>query len=110
MFGTRVPAVQADVVADDAYLLDVREDDEWQAGHAPTAVHIPIGQLVSRLPEVPDDRELVIICRHGNRSAQATQYLNQVGRRAVNLDGGMCAWQAARRPMVSENSGAPMVI
>jgi rhodanese-related sulfurtransferase len=109
VFGARVPSVAAPAVPDDAYLLDVREPDEWVAGHAPNAVHVPLGELVARLAEVPADEDIVVVCRSGARSAQATAYLNQAGRRAVNLDGGMQAWAAAGRPMVSESGAAPVV-
>jgi rhodanese-related sulfurtransferase len=101
--------VPATAVPDGAFLLDVREPREWVAGHAPEATHVPLGQLVARLDEVPADAEVVVVCRSGGRSAQATAYLNQVGRRAVNLVGGMQAWAGAGRPMVSETGAAPVV-
>lgn len=107
--GQRVPAVGADVVPREAYLLDVREPDEWTAGHVPEAVHIPLGQLQSRADEVPDDRDVYVVCRSGGRSAQATAYLNAEGRSATNVDGGMQAWAAAGRPMVSDTGEPPAV-
>lgn len=110
MSRTQVPSVAATAVADDAWLLDVREPDEWQAGHAPTATHVPLGQLVARLDEVPADQEVIVVCRSGGRSAMATDYLNQVGRQATNLDGGMQAWARAGRPMVSESGTTPAVV
>ncbi|HXW39226.1 MAG TPA: rhodanese-like domain-containing protein, partial [Acidimicrobiales bacterium] len=51
-----------------AHLLDVREDEEWRAGHAPTASHLPMGQLAARIAEVPADRTVVCVCRVGGRS------------------------------------------
>ena len=54
MFGPQVPTVPVTEVADDTYLLDVREDDEWTAGHAPGAHHLPMMELPARLAEVPD--------------------------------------------------------
>jgi rhodanese-related sulfurtransferase len=104
-----VPSVAATAVPTDAYVIDVREPEEWVAGHLPDAVHLPLGHLVSRLAEVPTDREVVVVCRVGSRSAQATAYLNATGHRALNLDGGMLAWAAAGKPMVSE-TGAPPVV
>jgi rhodanese-related sulfurtransferase len=104
-----LPTIDVTAVADDDYLLDVRESDEWSAGHAPQAAHLPLGQLVARLDEVPTDRQVAVICRGGGRSAQATEYLNQVGRRAVNVAGGMQAWAAAGRPMTSEGGAPPVV-
>lgn len=109
MSGQPVPSVSATTVPVDAYVLDVREPGEWTAGHVPGAVHLPLGQLPARLDDVPADREVVVVCRSGGRSAQATAFLNASGRRAVNLDGGMQAWAAAGRPMVSETGRAPVV-
>jgi len=106
----QVPTVTAAAVPDDAALLDVREDDEWQAGHAPGAQHVRLGELVARVEEVPRDRDVVVVCRSGGRSAQATAYLVQLGVRAVNLDGGMQAWAAAGRPMTSETGGPAAVV
>lgn len=89
-----------------AYLLDVREPDEWAAGHADEATHIPLGELEQRYREVPLDRTVVCVCRSGVRSAQAAAALAGVGYDAVNLTGGMRAWAAARLPFV-DASGAP---
>ena len=108
MFPPSVPSVTAEAVADGAALVDVREDDEWQAGHAPGALHIPLGQLTARLGELPEG-ELVIVCRSGGRSARAVAWLNQNGFEALNLDGGMQAWDGVGRPMVSENGAEPFV-
>lgn len=105
-----MPTVTVDQVAADAYLLDVREDDEWAAGHAPDATHLPMMQIPARIDEIPTDRDVVVICRVGGRSAQVVAYLQQHGlTRAINLDGGMSDWAAAGRPMVSEDGGAPRV-
>jgi rhodanese-related sulfurtransferase len=78
-----------------ALLLDVRENDEWDAGHVSGAVHIPLGQLVERVDEMPDDRQVVVICRSGARSARAAAFLASSGFDAINLAGGMHAWAAA---------------
>lgn len=104
-----VPTTGADAVPKDGFVLDVREMDEWQAGHAPDAVHIPLGELPARWRELPDDAALYVVCRSGGRSAQATKALNQAGRNASNVAGGMQAWQQAGRPMVSESGGEPFV-
>lgn len=90
----------------DAVLLDVREDDEWQHGHAPGALHIPLGQLVARVGEVPQGRPVAVICRMGSRSAQATAWLLGQGLDARNVDGGMLAWQAEGLP-VQTPQGTP---
>ncbi|WP_411741366.1 MULTISPECIES: rhodanese-like domain-containing protein [unclassified Rhodococcus (in: high G+C Gram-positive bacteria)] len=86
-----------------AILLDVREDDEWQAGHAPDAVHIPMGDIPSRAGEIDNQSEVYVVCKAGGRSARVVEYLNRVGYEAINVDGGMLAWQAAGRPIQSEN-------
>lgn len=102
-----VPTVTVAQVTDDVYLLDVRDPDEWQAGHAPQAVHVPMMDIPARLAELPEDGDVVVICRVGGRSAQVVSYLLQQGRaNASNLDGGMFAWQAAGRPIVLDD-GTP---
>jgi rhodanese-related sulfurtransferase len=105
-----VPSVSAAAVPADAFLIDVREQYEWQAGHVQGVLHIPMGEVQQRLAEVPADQEVVVVCKVGGRSAQVVGYLNQVGRRAVNLDGGMHAWEAAGLPMVSETAAPPAVV
>lgn len=109
MFPPDVPSVAATQVPDGATVLDVREDDEWHAGHIEGALHIPLGDLPVRLAEVPTDGEVVVVCRAGGRSARAVAWLVQNGLEAVNLDGGMGAWADAGRRMVSETGGEPYV-
>ncbi|OQO90780.1 rhodanese-like domain-containing protein [Saccharomonospora piscinae] len=106
-----IPTVSIDELPTEEYvLLDVREPDEWAAGHAPDAIHIPLGDLPSRageLPELADDRPVHVICRTGGRSARAAAWLNAAGIvDAVNVAGGMKTWQAAGRPMVGEHGDA----
>src|SRR5215467_5679634 len=74
-----LPEVSAVAVPDEAWLLDVREDDEWAAGHVPGATHIPLGQLGARTAELPHDEQIYVICRSGNRSARVAQALNGAG-------------------------------
>ena len=88
-------------------VLDVRQDDEWQAGHIDGSLHIPLHELPGRLGEMPEGRMLVV-CKVGGRSAQAVAYLAQQGHEAFNLDGGLLDWAAAGRPLVSD-SGSPYV-
>lgn len=90
-------------------VLDVREDDEWQAGHIDGAVHIPLMQVPARITELPADRQVLVVCRVGNRSARATAYLQAQGVDAVNLSGGMMAWARAGRPVVSDGPSEPYV-
>ncbi|MFC7469408.1 rhodanese-like domain-containing protein [Actinomadura keratinilytica] len=81
------------------FLLDVREDDEWNAGHAADALHIPMSAFVERYGELteaaPQDGRVNVVCRSGARSAQVTMYLRQQGIDAVNVEGGMRAWEIA---------------
>ena len=105
-----VPTVGVADVPADAPLLDVREADEWAAGHAPTARHLPMSELTGRLDELPEDDPLYVVCRSGGRSARVVAYLANQGYPAVNVDGGMQAWEASGRRMVSESGGEPQVI
>lgn len=86
------PREVAALLESGAVLLDVREPDEWRAGHAPKARHIPLGQLATRIGELPKDRPLVTICRSGMRSARAAGLLAGQGREVINVAGGMRAW------------------
>jgi len=103
-----IPEVDPREVGEDL-LLDVREDDEWAAGHAPGAVHVPLHDLPSRLADVPRDRSVSVLCRSGGRSAQATTFLVQQGIAARNVSGGMQAWAARGLPLEGDGP-APQVI
>ncbi len=101
----------ASQVDDDAYLLDVREPDEWEAGHAPGAHHLPMMEVPARIAEIPTDRDVVVVCRSGGRSGQVVSYLTGNGWDNVrNLDGGMQSWAAAGRDVVTENGRPPRVL
>ena len=104
-----VPEVSVQDLPADAVILDVREDDEWAAGHVEGATHVPLGEVPQRLAELPDADPLYIICRSGNRSGRAVAWLGQQGVETVNVAGGMRAWAAAGRPMVAD-SGSPTVL
>lgn len=104
-----IPEVPATEVPDGGWLLDVREPYEWVAGHAPTAVHIPLTQLNDRVGEIPKGDTIYVICRSGNRSARVTLALTGAGWQAVNVAGGMQDWAAAGRPMVSDSGADPTV-
>jgi rhodanese-related sulfurtransferase len=107
------PAVDAregqELVAGGALLLDVRQPDEWDAGHAPGATLIPLRQVPERLAELPRDRRIVAICRSGARSGRATDFLVAQGFDAVNLAGGMKAW-ATEGFTVETDDGTPGVV
>jgi rhodanese-related sulfurtransferase len=91
---------------DPTAVLDVREPMEWVAGHVEGSRHIPMSQLLSRAREIPTDRQLLVVCRSGHRSAQVAMWLNSQGVDAVNLDGGLDAWAASGRPLV-DDAGRP---
>lgn len=78
-----------------ALLLDVREDGEVAAGAVPGAAHVALATLPDRIDDLPKDRRIVCICRSGQRSARAAQFLSQRGFDALNMGGGMRAWAAA---------------
>lgn len=83
-----------------AALIDVRQPDEWRQGHAPGATLIPLGSLGDRLSELPRDRDVLLICRSGNRSRTAQCQLLQLGyERVFNVSGGMNAWTSAGLPV-----------
>jgi rhodanese-related sulfurtransferase len=103
------PQVMSASVPDGVYLLDVREDDEWTAGHAPDAVHVRLSELNEHSDEIPRDRDVYVICRSGARSAYATQALSGAGWKAINVSDGMTGWAVAGRPMVSETGAEPFV-
>ncbi len=84
---------------DDATMLDVREPKEWDAGHIPGALHIPLGELGARADELPRDAKIVCVCRSGARSQKATDALRAAGHNAENLEGGMKAWHGAGLPL-----------
>jgi len=83
-----------------ALVVDVREPHEWRAGHIPGARLIPLDELPRRLAELDPEQEIVLVCRSGNRSAQATLLLQRAGfTRVANLAGGMIAWTRAGLPV-----------
>ncbi|HYN47746.1 MAG TPA: rhodanese-like domain-containing protein [Candidatus Nanopelagicales bacterium] len=85
-----------------AFILDVRQPEEWAAGHIPDATLIPLGDLASRVAEVPKDRQIVVVCRSGNRSAQGRNILLGAGYPSVtSMAGGMNDWTAAGYPTES---------
>jgi rhodanese-related sulfurtransferase len=86
-------------------VLDVREPIEWEQAHVAGAVHIPLMELPARIGELPEDRQLLVVCAVGARSARAVDYLVRHGHDAVNLDGGLVEWQSAGRELVGGSAG-----
>lgn len=80
-------------------VLDVRQPHEFNQNHINGATLIPLGELSSRLNELPKDKEIICVCQSGNRSGSATKILLNAGYNAINLKGGMLAWRSARLPM-----------
>ena len=105
----QVQEVPAATVPDGAWLLDVRENEEWAAGYAPGARHIPLGELGARSDEIPRTEAVYVICRSGHRSARAALALANAGWEAINVAGGMQDWAAAGRPMATDSGAAPFV-
>ncbi|MCA1668560.1 MAG: rhodanese-like domain-containing protein [Thermomicrobia bacterium] len=90
------------VDAGEALLVDVREMDEWRAGHVAGAIHIPLGAVASRVAALPKDREILVICCTGNRSAMAQERLAQVGfTNVTNIEGGITAWAEQGYPVAT---------
>jgi rhodanese-related sulfurtransferase len=102
LFG--VPSADVTEIEEDAVMVDVREPMEFDAGHAPGAILIPLGELPYRLGELPDTdaAPVAITCRSGNRSARAVAWLMQQGFDVVNMEGGMRAWEASGKKVVAD--------
>lgn len=109
---SELPEIDPSALPDDAVIVDVREQNEWDAGHAPNAVHIPLGDLPASLGLLPstDDGTVAVVCRSGGRSSRAVAWLVQQGFDVANLTGGMKAWEAGGRPLTAEGSAQPRVI
>jgi rhodanese-related sulfurtransferase len=86
---------RADVASQDLFVLDVRDDEEWDsnAERIPGSVHIAAEELDSRLDELPDDRRILVVCPTGERSAEVAEKIGGEGRDAVALDGGVKQWK-----------------
>jgi queuine tRNA-ribosyltransferase len=94
---------------DSVVLLDVREDDEWQRGHAAGAQHIPMGDVPARIDEIDRDATLYVVCHAGGRSLRVAQYLARNGFEPINVTGGMLAWAQAGRPVTTDGGAAGTV-
>lgn len=102
--GSHVPEVTVDELeearAEGAPLIDVREPDEYLAGHVPGAKPIPLGEVADRADEVPRGEPVYIICQGGGRSARAAQWYRYQGIDAINVAGGTGAWMQSGKPVV----------
>lgn len=97
-------AAKREQTPEDVELIDVREDEEWQAGHVPGARHIPLSQFMEREGELPEAERVYVMCHAGGRSARVVQYLEQTGRGAVNVTGGIASWQESGYPVTDATS------
>ena len=104
------PEDAVELVTAGALLLDVRELDEWQAGHAPGALHIPMREVPAHVEELPTDRRIFAICRSGARSRAVAEVLVGAGFDAVNVGGGMRAWESADLPIETDDGSPGTVI
>ncbi len=101
MFDRITPIEAKSRLEQGAVLIDVREQDEWNAVHAPNAILIPLSEFQARYTEMPKDKNIVLICAGGVRSAQAAQFAEQHGYSVSNLEGGINAWIASGLPTES---------
>ncbi len=109
-----VPTIEVaqvpDPLPEGVTVLDVREQIEWHHGHIDGAVHIPLTEIPDRAGELPSDQQLLVVCKMGGRSAQATAFLLEKGLEAINVAGGMVEWAGAGRSMVADADGDPLVV
>lgn len=111
LFAESVPAVSPQQAAQmqsekNAVIVDVRENDEWNAGHIAGAIHIPLGDISSRIAELTkyQNQPVITQCRSGARSAKAADILIKSGFNNVhNMDGGITAWQKADLKTIQTN-------
>lgn len=105
LFGGGIPHIDAAAVnakraeKPGPFLLDVREPSEFSEGHIPGAQLIPLGQLAQKMNTLSREREIICICRSGSRSGSAARQLASAGFTALNMNGGMSAWERAGLPI-----------
>lgn len=101
--GQRVPQIAVGGELADDVLVDVRDPSEFAAGHAPDARSVPLDQLEATRFALPMNRRLVAMSRRGERGADATIELREMGFQAVNFEGGLEAWTAAGGAIVTDD-------
>jgi len=87
------------LIEDGAQLIDVRSEHEWEAGHIPGALHLPLPELAQRTEEIDKERPVVLYCRGGTRSTMATDALGEAGYDAAKLEEGIVGWAGAELPL-----------
>jgi rhodanese-related sulfurtransferase len=103
------PAEVAERLRDGAVLLDVRGDDEWAAGHAPKARHVPLSRVSTAAGDLRG-HEVLTVCRGGGRSARAAKALAEAGVEVRNVAGGMSSWASAGLPVVRDDGSPGTVV
>jgi rhodanese-related sulfurtransferase len=96
-------------VAAGAYLIDVREQDEWDRGHAPQAHSVPMSRLNELIEQIPSDQEVLVVCLSGGRSARVSSALADAGYQPLNVLGGMSAWAAAGGELEAAEGQEPRI-
>lgn len=96
------------LLRDGALLLDVRQSSEFELGHAPEALHIPLAELPDQLARLEKNRRILCVCRSGGRSARASEFLLEQGYDALSVEGGMLAWAGEHLPLVAD-AGEPVI-
>lgn len=91
-------------------LLDIRDQQGWDLGHAPGAVHIPLAELPARFGELDLDTDVYVICRGGGQAPKAVRYLELSGVDATAVDGGMLSWGQQNRPVVRDDGTSGSVL
>ena len=110
LFGPPLPSLHAMELSEKLkngkrpLVLDVRQPEEYSAGHIAGSKLIPLGELNKRINELPKDREIVCVCASGNRSQSATKFLVDAGYNAFNMKGGMFLWQRTQLPIKKGNA------
>lgn len=87
--------VQSLMDNEDVIIVDVREDWEYAEGHIPDSILMPLGEIPARMSELPTDKTIIAVCRSGNRSGQAAEFLSAQGYDVHNMEGGMLSWTQA---------------
>ncbi len=112
--GSSIPAIDITEIAHEleqgSILIDVREQHEWNAGHAPDALHLPLQQLRTLHTTLTVGTRYLAICRSGSRSQAAAEFLQKLGHTAVNVRGGMLAWEDAGYPVMTHEGTAGTVL
>ncbi len=110
IFGSPVPALNPQELSEKLksatppLIVDVREPEEYQAGHIAQSKLIPLGELSRNLNKLPKDKEIICVCASGSRSSAGTKQLVNAGYKAINMNGGMYTWLRAGLPVKKGNA------